>query len=57
VLFFWKVQNISVDFLAEFWSFFTCKISYLWYQTQKIWKFQYIFTSASYNILPNLKQK
>jgi len=27
---FWKV-----DFLGEFWSFFTCKISYLRYQTQK----------------------
>jgi len=54
---FGKYKNKFVDILGEFWSFFTSKLSYLQYQTQKICKLQYIFTSASYNILPNLKQK
>jgi len=33
--FFGKYKNKFVDVLGEFWSFFTCKISYLRYQTQK----------------------
>jgi len=32
---FWKYKNEFVDFLLEFWSFFTCNVSYLLYQTQK----------------------
>jgi len=32
---FWKVQKWICWFLGKLWSFFTCKISYLLYQTQK----------------------
>ena len=32
---FWKVQKQICWFLGEFWSFFTCQISYLRYQRQK----------------------
>jgi len=33
--FFGKCKNKFVDILGEFWSFFTCKVSYLRFQTQK----------------------
>ena len=58
--FFRKYQNKFVDFLEEFWSFFTCKISYLWYQTQKSGScstFSYLRPTTIYQIWSRSNKK